>query len=55
MYIRLDLLLTAVGFPPGGSVQYKSTKHTKTRQRRKTIQKQGTEKIKSSNTDKKRT
>jgi hypothetical protein len=23
---RLDLLLTAIGFPPGGSVQYTSTK-----------------------------
>jgi hypothetical protein len=21
-YFRLDLLLTAIGFPPGGSVQY---------------------------------
>jgi hypothetical protein len=35
MQIRLDLLLTAVGFPPGGSVQYTSTKNTNTTQRRK--------------------
>jgi hypothetical protein len=30
--IRLDLLLTAIGFPLGGSVQYTSTQNTNTTQ-----------------------
>jgi hypothetical protein len=33
-FIRLDLLLTAIGFTPGDSVQYTSTKNTNTTQRK---------------------
>jgi hypothetical protein len=34
-FFTLDLLFTAIGFPPGGSDQYTSTRNTNTTQRKK--------------------